>query len=435
MTASELSNDLLLEIFDWYRLYETDSDEDQDWNLERWWYKLIHVWQKWRHLILSSPNRLELHLVCIYGIPVEDMLSHSPPLPLIIYYPEIPDKMSAADEENAIFALQQYDRVHCIRIVAPTAVMCNLFEVMDCEFPILERLSLCLSTESRSGLGLPENLLAPPLRILSLSNIFLPIQSQLLIQAEGLISLSLWDVPVSLEFHPAHLVAQLLGISQLQILMVHFHTPLPNRRFEIPAQPTPIALPNLKLLVFRGGSTYMESILARIHAPLLSLLTIEIFSQLTSDLSHLVELVRTSDKFTFRSAEVRFGNESVTLILDPHHERPDTYPFVVHVKCQPLDWQAACAAQICHKLEPLLASVESLTLKFDKDGSAPWQDEIDVEMWHGLLRTFAGVKRLRISGVLVGDLFRSLRLDECVLPLELIPELRELVPTASVAPA
>ena len=107
-----------------------------------------------------------------------------------------------------------------------------------------------------------------------------------------------------------------------------------------------------------------------------------------------------------------------------------SYPFLVQVQCQPLGWQAACASQICHVLELLFAGVEILTLGFYKDGSAPWRDEIDVEMWHGLLRTFPSAKSLRLRGELVGDLFRSLQLDEGELPLELLPELRELVPSA-----
>ena len=434
VTGSELNNDLLLEIFDWYRLYHTTTsgNEDQGWNLEHWWYKPIHVCRKWRQLILTSPTRLDLHLVCTYGIPVEAMLSHSPPLPLIIYYPEIPGKISAADQESAIFALQQHDRVRRIHVAAPTVVLCNLFKAMDDEFPMLERLSLHVSTERRAGLGLPEKLQAPLLRHLTLSNISLPIQSRLLRQAEGLITLRLWNVPASSVFHPAHLVAQLLGMSHLEMLIVRFYTPILKRIFESPAQPTPITLPNLKVLVFRGGSTYLEGILARIHAPLLSKLNIEFFNQLTFNFSRLLQFVRATGEFRFRSTEIHFDKEFVSVIVDPHSERAGSYPCLVQVRCQPLGWQAACASQICHTLEPLLAGVESLILGVDKDGSAPWQDEIDVEMWHGLLRTFAGVKSLRLTGGLVGDLFRSLQLDEGELPLELLPQLQELVPSAPV---
>src|SRR6201996_857245 len=136
VTASELNSDLLLEIFDWYRLYNTTTgnqyrDRVLGWNNERWWYKPIQVCRKWRHLILTSPNRLDLHLVCTYGTPVEDMLSHSPPLPLIIHYPAFSDKISAADEESIIHALQQPDRVLRIYVTPPTMVLCNLFKAIN----------------------------------------------------------------------------------------------------------------------------------------------------------------------------------------------------------------------------------------------------------------------------------------------------------------
>jgi len=357
------------------------------------------------------------------------MLSHSPPLPLIIYYPEITGKISAADEESALFALQQRERVRRIHVTAPNAILCNLFKAMDCEFLMLERLALHSLTESRTGLVLPEKLRAPLLRHLTLSNIALPIQSSLLRQAGGLITLRLWNVPASPEFHPAHLVAQLSGMSHLEILMVHFYTAIPKRRIASAAQPTPITLPSLKVLAFRGGSTYLEGILARLSAPLLSMLNVEFFNQLTFDLSHLLQFARTTGEFRFRSAEIHFDNDFVSVIVDPHPEPTGTNPFLVQVKCRPLDYQAACAAQICHALAPLLAGVDSLTLGFHKDGSASWQDEIDHPLWHGLLRTFAGVKSLRLTGGLVGDLFRSLQLDEGELPLELLPGLRELVPS------
>src|SRR6266702_1923724 len=317
-TVSTLNDDVLLNIFDWYRLYNT-TDEDQGWNLERWWYKPIHVCRKWRHLILTSPTRLDLHLVCTYGIPVEAMLSHSPPLPLIIYYPEITGKISAADEESALFALQQRERVRRIHVTAPTAILCNLFKAMDCEFLMLQRLALHTFTQ--------------------------PFPS---------------------------------GESR---------APHSRHRSLFPASkylPSGVAAP-----IWRGS--WLGS--AR------------------------------------RSSEIHFDNDFVSVIVDPHPEPTGTNPFLVQVKCRPLDYQAACAAQICHALAPLLAGVDSLTLGFHKDGSASWQDEIDHPLWHGLLRTFAGVKSLRLTGGLVGDLFRSLQLDEGELPLELLPGLRELVPS------
>jgi hypothetical protein len=414
---------VLLIIFDWYRPYNSTSN-DQAWDLERWWYKPIHVCQNWRRLILTSPTRLNLHLVCTYGIPVEDMLSHSPPLPLIIYYPEIPHKMSTADEGNAILALQHHERLRRIHVEAPTTVLCNFFKAIDCELPVLERLSLYLSTESRAGLGLPKKLQAPLLRHLALSNISLPIQSRLLRNAEGLITLRLWNIPASSEFDPAHLVAQLLGMSRLEILIVQFYTPIPKRRFESPAQPTPITLPSLKVLAFQGSSTYLEGILSRINAPRLSMLNVEFFNQLTFDLSCVLQFLRRTGEVRFGTVEMQFGKDFVSVSVDPYSEPRGLHSFLVKVKCQPLGWQAACASQICHALEPVLSGVGWLTLGFYKDGSVPWQDEIDLEMWHGLLRTFADAENLQLTGGLVGDLFRSLRLHEEELPLHILPKLK-----------
>ena len=154
-----------------------------------------------------------------------------------------------------------------------------------------------MPTESRVGLRLPENLLAPLLRHLTISNISLPIQSQLLSQAEGLITLRLWNIPAPPEFNPAHLVAQLFGMSRLEMLIIQFHKPIPKRIFESSAQPTPSTLPSLKVLALRGSSTYLEGILARINAPLLSTLNIEFFNQLTFSLSRLFQFVRRTGEF------------------------------------------------------------------------------------------------------------------------------------------
>ncbi|KAH9019525.1 hypothetical protein EDB84DRAFT_613256 [Lactarius hengduanensis] len=262
-TIYTLNNDVLLEVFDWYRLCNTTDRSDLGWSIERWWYKPIHVCPTWRRLILASSTRLDLHLVCTHGVPVEAMIFHSPPLPLIIYYPGIPGEISVADEESALFALQQRERVRRIHVVAPTVFLSNLVNVMDGEFPRLERLVLLSQTKGRIGSMLPETLQAPLLHHLMLSNITLPTGSQLLRHAEGLITLALLNVPATAGFYPDHLAAQLSAMSHLEIVTIHFYAAIPNhkvkRRLER-AQVTQIALPRLKLLVLRGGSACLEAI-------------------------------------------------------------------------------------------------------------------------------------------------------------------------------
>ena len=74
------------------------------WIGERWWYRLAHVCQRWRNLILGSASSLGLCLVCTYGTPVADMLVHSPPLPLVIDYRI--RGITAEDEEAILLALE-----------------------------------------------------------------------------------------------------------------------------------------------------------------------------------------------------------------------------------------------------------------------------------------------------------------------------------------
>jgi hypothetical protein len=423
---------VLLNVFERYRLDNTTDESDLGWGIERWWYKPIQVCRAWRHLVLSSPVRLDLHLVCTYGIPVQAMISHSPPLPLIIYYPGIPGEMPAADKEGALFALQQRERVRRIHVEARTAILSNLFKAVDGEFPILERLVLRSQKESRTGLLLPEKLQAPLLHHLTLSNIPLPTGSQLLRRAEDLITLALLNIPATAEFHPEHLVTQLSAMSRLEMATIHFYTAIPNHDVKqrlLSAQVTRVTLPRLKLLVLRGGSAYLEGVLFRLSAPPLSTLSVEFFNQLTFDPRRLLQFVRPTGEPRFRSARIHFDKEFFSVIVDPCLERTGTYPFLVQVNCRPLNWQAACVAQICDTLAPLLASVGTLTLGFHKDSPTSWRDEIDLEQWHGLFRTFTGVKSLQLTEVLSGDLFHSLQLDEGELSLELLPGLEELVST------
>jgi hypothetical protein len=150
------NNDILLNIFRLYRLYIEHKEEDEytmaipKWNRQSWWYNLSHVCQWWQFLILESPSLLDLQLVCTYGIPVADILAHSPgSLPVTISYAEFQighyPMLSAEDEKNALLAISHRDRV---RRNALSRIAVTLFEMFvtatEEESPILERLCLAL---------------------------------------------------------------------------------------------------------------------------------------------------------------------------------------------------------------------------------------------------------------------------------------------------
>jgi len=87
------------------------------------------------------PTRLDVHPYCTYGSPVADMLSHSPPFPLIIDYDE-EKPLSAKDEEGALLALQKHDRVRDISLCASTVTLDKLFAAMNGPFLLLGWLSI-----------------------------------------------------------------------------------------------------------------------------------------------------------------------------------------------------------------------------------------------------------------------------------------------------
>jgi hypothetical protein len=437
-TIAKLSDDVLLEVFYWCRLVNITYDADKDWNRERWWYKLTQVCHLWRRIVLASPNRLNLHLVCTYGIPVETMLLHSPPFPLIIYYPRKLMEMAAEDKKGVIFALEQRDRVRRVHLELLATCLCDLIKVMDDDYPMLQTLVIRSQTDIRTcnvTVMLPEKLRAPLLNRLGLSNIVFPIKSVLLTSADGIVVLVIENYPAVPYFHPEYLVAKLSAMAHLEVLSIHFHSAITNREVErnlLHARVTHITLPNLRLLAFCGGSAYLEGILARLDAPSLETLNVEFFNQLTF---HLPSLLHFSQEMMSHlkldNTEVHFENDFVTLIIDPRNDhRQGQNPFHVQVRCKSLDWQASCIAQICSTLAPLLVRTESLQLGFHWGGRATsWQADVDPAQWYGLLATFRGVKTLHFAGWFVADLFRLLQLPNGGLPEELLPSLQEVVPS------
>ncbi|KAI0289080.1 hypothetical protein BC826DRAFT_640606 [Russula brevipes] len=122
-----LDDDSLLGVFYLHRLLLLEEDETRaysamlggDWDRERWWYKLVHVCRRWRHLILGSASHLCLRLLCTNGTPIADILTHAPPLPLILDYFESRHDITTKDEEGIARALQHRHRVHSVRLVMP----------------------------------------------------------------------------------------------------------------------------------------------------------------------------------------------------------------------------------------------------------------------------------------------------------------------------
>ncbi|KAI9438909.1 hypothetical protein H4582DRAFT_2075509 [Lactarius indigo] len=421
-----LDDDVLLGVFSFYRL-----DDEKAWNVRLGWRKLSHVCRRWRHLVYKSAFHLGMHILCTIGTPIVDTLNHLPPLPIFINYRYTTTNVKGQDELGIYHALQLRERVRRIDLHLPSSILFKFLILMDETFPVLEHLSFSSTVGEITTLTLPKTFLAPNLRRLTFLGIGLPKRLRLLFSTVSLVTLALTSLRASGYFHPKLLVARLRSLPQLEELSIGFSVPVPRPSAErelLGKLGTPVTLPNLKHLTFRGVSAYLECLVAQIRVPLLEHLDITLFNQIVFALPHLTHFTNRTEGLELSTVETFFGRDEVSITLGHHGTLWDDERFILRVVCKQMDWQIDCAAQICSALMPALSGVEKLTLDFHELlMPTEWQNgEIDGTTWHELLRPFVEVKELRISSSLSEELSRALQVDDVGLDPGLLPSLREL---------
>ena len=438
-----LPDDVLLEVFDFCRLNNVLA-----WN-HQGWFKLAHTCGRWRHIIFSSPTRLDLQLCCTYGSPAADMLSHFPQLHLIIDYGRR-RPLPAQDENGVLLALQHHDRIRYIDMHISSDFAELLFAVMNGPFSVLEHLALCVvypdvdEDESEGNEPdppqLPPTFQAPHLQYLDLNRVGnlgekgLPLLTSL----SGLVSLTLIGIPVSFYLPIEYLASRLSLMPQLEYLGLEFvyYVPSDDIGKEL-VNPKQISLPNLSEIYFKGDSSYLEGIAARIIAPLLMNFSATFLTEPSSTLLHLSRLLSSALQLRLPAASIKFSGTRVddpnlamcmasserTLDLFPHFA-----PFRIVFPCQALDVQVASAERICSVLTPMLSAVEKLHLNLDGGRWNPWDDINDIEnsTWHNLMRPFRKVEKLQIDSGLIDDMSRALCPNDNGPTVDILPELRKL---------
>jgi hypothetical protein len=401
-----------------------------NWNGERWWYKFVQVCQRWRYLILASSSHLHLSLLCTRGTPVADMLTHSPPLPLIIYNNDPNRDITAGDEEGIMLALQYRDRIRRIYLYLPIPSLQKLISAMDNEFPMLEYMLMAPPAKHNTQLTIPLTFRAPQLGHLALDHFTSLIGSPFLTSATGLITLLLGWIHPSIYPHPNHLLQSLSLLPQLETLEISFLSAVPSREIESQLLHTPITthitLSNFRHFSFQGISAYLEALLPQIITPRLEILDVQFFNQPRFSVPHLLQFMRTTEDLRFSKVRFLFYREAVVVrVYPPVENAPNN--FYLEIACEHLDWQVSSLAQIFHFLRPLFSDLIDLTLDYREHNlSMEWHNQADRTLWRELLGSFGGVKTLRVHKGLVAELSRSLTLDGEP-PLEILPELKELV--------
>jgi hypothetical protein len=414
VTIRALSDDVLLDIFHFCQAAQVDKMDYS--RMESRvplpaWYTLVHVCQRWRCVVLASPSRLKLLLVCTDRTPVMDMLHIWPPFPIVIRS----RRFGAVD--NVIAALQQSDRIRRIYLKLRSSQLERLAAVMQKPYPSLTYLDLAWD-DSMTPQALPDTFLggsAPSLQFLYMNGIPFPTLPKLLLSTSALVDLYLWQIPNTGYISPEAMATGLSALTRLEILTIEFKSPAsrPDQRIRPPPPPTRAVLPALIYLEFRGVSEYLEDLVARIHAPQLQGVFVTISNQLIFDVQQLPRFISHAGMLrSFERAQVVFSNYSVQARLLPLAVSGSLQHPRLKILCRGLDWQVSSMAQICNQFSFLISSIERLDI-FDDDPSATSEVDMDMDMdntqWLELFQPFTAVRILCISHHLQSSIVSALQ--------------------------
>ena len=299
-TIDMLSDDELLCIFDSYR---------RQLDLDIWpWADLVHVCRRWRHIIFGYPSYLKLYLICKSKTNVQAMLDIWPVLPLI-FHANLDDK--DAGEDDIIGALEHRDRMDGIHV---RAFACSPFTLEKCvasmqePFPVLTSLGFkgdeemtFVTTDAFLGGS------APLLQRIYLGGIRFPGLPKLLSSTSDLVYLTLEDFPITGEGHipPDAMTACLSLLTKLRYLTITFSRSGWYTEGQLPPPSTHAVLPALTNLLLEGPHEYLEDLVGRIDAPVLTSGKLEFYNEPAFDTPRVPQFIHRTKMFELPCKEVR----------------------------------------------------------------------------------------------------------------------------------
>jgi hypothetical protein len=322
------------------------------------------------------------------------MLDVWPPFPIGIQAHPI-----HGDEDNVIAALEHPNRVSWIELPGLTNFQLEkCATAMQEPFPVLTFLWLELHgaivpilTDTFLGGS------APRLQMVLLNGIPLPTLPKLLLSANDLVNLQLWNIPVTGYFPPEALVICLSALTRLSALSVEFQSPrsFPNRDNRHAPPLTCVVLPALTRFHFQGVSEYLEDVVAQIKAPLLNHVIITFFNQLVFNIPQLSQFIyRTERLMPVTRVAVTFRPHTVGISL---HSSIGSAKLDLQISCNGSDWQISSMEQICIQCSPLFSCVERLEVHEGAFLRPEWLDEMDSTQWLELFDPFTTVQSLHVS--------------------------------------
>ena len=417
-TIHSLPNEVLLEIFDSFRrTFQCEREYESTWNSNKGWFKLAHVCQEWRQVVLTSPSRLHVRLhftkhrsgraIAIRGLP---------PLPIVVDYRS--GAWLAKTQIRMISALSYPDRVCGIAFkmfYRQSKHVLKLLAAMDQHFPALESLELhCWGSQLFSQ---PPFLTArtPHLRSLKFIGHVTEL-CQVLPYTTSLVELTLGLHTIIFSTHDTQLLVHLQGLPSLRHLKVEaWDADMPDdlgRREDV-------LLPNLASLSFAGPIALLEAFMAGLQAPSLQELRISVYCRAIPPPTHLTAFIRNSGK-EFFSVQLNASVHGINLGMSTHPHSADDPPFKIIAN-------GMDSALVMDSLfSETLATVEDVFLAspFCLDSLPPPIPNTFHSYTIPFFTPFRGAKMLRLSPGIepeVGEMFRN----EGSSP-DLLPALKEI---------
>ena len=226
MTIDILPDDALLDIFSFYLVDRSKHIEP--------WHTLVHVCQRWRSIVFASPRRLDVQVFYMLKRQVNAMLDIWPNLPIEISALRS-EEMRARDIKNLVATLKHTDRICQIQLKDFSCFeLEGILPAIEKSFPALTSLTIecykhhLIRFQEVMVMSLPQTFLgrsAQHLWSCNLVHIDFPGIWKLLLTANHLVTLRLWDIPFSTHTSPDGMATLLSMMPNLESLSIGFLSP------------------------------------------------------------------------------------------------------------------------------------------------------------------------------------------------------------------
>ena len=362
------------------------------------WRTIVHVSERWRQIIATSPLGLELGVLHpTSGTTVIKTLESWYHLPLVVTYEGSPMLVPPApdNKDNIVAKITQSGRISSISLTITGSLQAN--------FSTIRKRPLELGDHAEDPIPLSKDSVQltlhnyfrrhTRLRTLHLALVVNPSILQCISSSRHLVDfqLHLYDVSSVENLSPEAFVNAFSQTPQLQFLSLH----LPSATFVVPPSSVErVTLPALTYLNLRGLTGYVEDLTARIDAPTLKNIEITFFDKNGFSVPNLRKFIdRIEMQKSHRRADILSSGHATSISLTTPEA---SCSLKLQVFCKTLYMQPLLMAEICTYLSAFLFRVEDLRISTMRQSSK--HDGRTYEPWLRVIRQFEHIKWLHAFG-------------------------------------